>query len=298
MTVVPVLEVGGTHVTAARVDTARWAVPRGSTIRSNLDSGGEIQDIVAALAGAGRRAHPRPVRRWGVAVPAPFDYEAGVAWFSDVGKFDSLHGLDLRVALRHVLSSAEVHFVNDAEAITTGQWLSGAARGARRALGVTRGTGVGSAWLVNGVAVQEGPGVAPGGRLDLLEVDGSPLEHLVSRRAMLAPYAQLAGDDAPVADAVDLAEWARGGNSAVAARALHEAMRALGAVLAPRGAAFEADVIVVGGSVALSSDLVVPPLAAAVDDVAALTGCTVRLVPAQTGVDGALIGAAREAVSH
>lgn len=284
MTVVPVLEVGGTHVTAALVDTAVWRA--GSVFRRGLDSGAAAEDIVAVLAGAGRQAHPHRAARWVVALPGPFDHATGVAWFSEVGKFDALYGFDLGAALRRTLPCDEVRFVNDAAAFTTGQWLSGAARGANRTVGVTLGTGVGSAWLVAGVAVRDGPGVPPGGRLDLVAVDGVPLEHLVSRRAVLAGYARLVGDRAAGVDVVDVAERARTGDRA-AARALREAMSVLGAVLAPRTAAFEAEVVVVGGSIALSWDLVGPPL------VAALTGRTARVLPARADVDCTLVGAVR-----
>ena len=262
---IPVLEIGGTHVTAALVDPSEWTV--GSVHRRALDSGASAASIVAVLADAGR---PFRARRWVVALPGPFDYSAGVGWFAEVGKFDALHGVDLGAALRRALPCSSVCFVNDAVAFATGQW-----RGEHRLVGVTLGTGVGSAWLVDGVAIRDGPGVPPEGRLDLVTVDGGPLEDLVSRRAILAAYP--AG-----VDVVDVASRARAGDAA-AARALEEAMSVLGAVLAPRAAAFGADVVVVGGSIARSWDLVGPPLAARLPGV----------VPAQAEVERTLIGAVR-----
>lgn len=277
MTVVPVLEIGGTHVTAALVDTAVWRA--GSVCHHGLDSGAAAEEIVATLVGAARHVRPHRARTWVVALPGPFDHETGIAWFAEVGKFDALHGFDLGAALRRALPCAEVRFVNDAEAFATGQWLVAAAD---RLVGVTLGTGVGSAWLVGGVAVHDGPGVPPGGRLDLVTVDGVPLEELVSRRAVLAAYARLAGDRAADADVVDVASRARTGDAA-AARALGDAMAVLGAVLAPRAAAFGADVVVVGGSIAMSWDLVGPPLAARIP----------RMVPARAGEESTLVGAVR-----
>ncbi|MDQ3403643.1 MAG: ROK family protein [Actinomycetota bacterium] len=294
MTVVPVLELGGTHVTAARVDVTEWNVRVGSVVRRGLDSRADVDEIVATLIDVCRRVHPHPAQHWVVAAPGPFDYAAGVAWFADVGKFDTLHGFDLGDRMRRELSCQQVYFVNDAEAFATGQWLSGAARGARRMVGVTLGTGVGSAWLVDGLAVFDGPGVPPGGRLDLLDVAGSPLEDLVSRRAILSRYASLAPDGAKDVDVVDVARRARFDDSA-AARAMREAMMVLGAVLAPRVAAFEAEVLVIGGSIARSWDLVGPPLATAMAEVAAVTGRSVRLVPASDN-ESTLLGAVHATV--
>ncbi len=295
MKVVPVLEVGGTHVTAALVDTSAWRVAPGSVVRRDLDAAAPSQEIVAVLGSTGRRVHPDPAAQWCVAIPGPFDYQAGVAWFAGVGKFDALYGLDLGRALLRALRTEAVHFVKDAEAFTIGEWLVGAARDCRRAVGVTLGTGVGSAWLVDGSAVREGPGVPPEGRLDLLEVDGAPLEQSVSRRAILARYATLAGEAAAGVDVVDVAERARSGEAA-ALRTLHETLSMLGGVLAPRAAAFDADVVVVGGSIASSWDVVGPPLVAAVAGVTTSSGRVVRLVPAEGGADAALVGAARAAV--
>ena len=43
-------------------------------------------------------------------------------------------------------------FVNDAEAFGLGEWRAGAARGRRRAVAITLGTGVGSVFVADGGA--------------------------------------------------------------------------------------------------------------------------------------------------
>lgn len=133
----------------------------------------------------------------------------GVALFKGVGKFDALYGMDVRAALLDGLRQrpGDVVFLNDAHAFLTGEWSAGTVRGHRRAVGITLGTGVGSAFLADGHICDNGPGVPPEGRMDLTEIGGRPLEDTVSRRAILSRY----GD--PTADVHDIAGRARAGRN-------------------------------------------------------------------------------------
>lgn len=294
---IPVLEIGGTHVTAALVDTGSWRVV-GNAHRTALDAAGTAEEIVATVLDAARSKRPHAGSPWGVALPGPFHYSRGVADYHGVGKFDALRGFDLGDTLRRHLTggTGEVHFLNDAEAFAVGEWLAGAAQGCRRMIGVTLGTGVGSAFLIDGLGQRRGPGVPPDGRLDLLEIDGRPLEDTVSRRAILARYAALtrATADEPV-DVRDIASRARSGDVG-AGLAITGPLRALGRVLAPSAALFGADVVVVGGSISLAWDVIEAPLRDGMSE--ATTGGSVAftLAPAQRTAEAALLGAAWHAV--
>ena len=239
---VPVLEIGGTHVSAALVDlAARQVVSK--VVRHDLDAAGSATDLLDAMAAAGR-AVGRAGATWGVAMPSPFDYDAGIGRFTGVGKFDALHGVDVRAGLVGRLDAGAVVFGNDADAFGVGEFLAGAAAGCARAVCLTLGTGVGSAWLADGVPVDDGPLVPPEGRVHLLTVHGAPLEDAVSRRAIRAAYG--AGVDVAV-----IAERARAGEEHAAA-VLHHAFTTLGRALAPWVSDFGAQRVVVGGSIARS----------------------------------------------
>lgn len=283
---IPVLEIGGTHVTAALVSPRTAAVA--TRVRRPLDAQARAEDILGAVLRCARALPTPPAgARWGVALPGPFDYESGVALFADVGKFESLYGVDVRAALLDGLpgSPSGVAFRNDAHAFLAGEWAAGAARGHTRAVGITLGTGVGSAFLADGELHTTGPGLPPEGRMDLARIGGRPLEEVVSRRAILARYGAAAGTGggpgaggagsggrptgaiaavgADVAvDVREIAERARAGEER-ARRVLDAAFGALGAELGPRLAAFRATALVVGGSMAESWDLVAPSLTTA-----------------------------------
>lgn len=261
MTSRPVLEVGGTHVLASRIDAATWRVEPGSAHRLPLDSGGTAETILATLADCARRLGLAPPETLAVAIPGPFDYPAGIGRFRGVGKFDALAGVDVGRALRGRLvpPPARVTFVNDAEAFGLGEWLVGAARGHQRAVAITLGTGVGSVFVAAGRAVAAGPSVPPGGHVHRLTLDGRPLEETVSRRAILASYRRLAPAAGGGLDVREIAALARGGDE-TAGRVFSETFCRLGAALAPWLARFGAQVLVAGGGLTASWPLIEPPL--------------------------------------
>ncbi|MFD3453248.1 ROK family protein [Streptomyces sp. NPDC058691] len=270
---VPVLEIGGSHVAAALVDPATRTVRPGTRRAAPLAPHGSAREIVDGVARCAASLPPAGTT-WGVALPGPFDYAAGVARYRGVGKFDALDGVDVGAALRHVLGErmAAVTFVNDAHAFLLGEAAAGAAAGHRRAVGITLGTGVGSAFLADGTCVVSGPDVPPQGRADLLTVDGRPLEETVSTRALVRRFAATGeeGDVTGVAGVKsaagvrDVAERARAG-SGQARRVLDEAFEALGLALGLWIVRFGASAVVVGGSVAGAWDLIEAPLLRGLD---------------------------------
>lgn len=251
---VPVLEVGGTHVSAALIDPADWRVD--TTTRLPLDADGPATAILDRFGEAAGALTVSASNTWGVAMPDPFDYQRGIGQFEGVGKFSTLRGVDVGAALRDRLGAA-VTFVNDADAFALGEWAAGAAVGVRRCVGITLGTGIGSGWLVDGAVVD--PGEPPGGRLHRMHVAGAPLEDVVSRRAIRAAYVAAGGDVA--ADVRQIAHAARAGETR-AHDVLAPAFAALGDVIGRCAANFRADLLVIGGSMSASWDVLEQPFRA------------------------------------
>jgi glucokinase len=289
---VPAIEVGGTHVAAGLVDATTMRVLPGTAVRRSLDAAGTAAEILATIAGAASSVAQQasPASTWGVAIPGPFDYERGIGRFEGVAKLDALHGVDVRGALIERIgpSAGRMVFLNDADAFALGEWAAGGGAGHRRVVGVTLGTGVGSAFLADGAIVDDGPSVPPEGRVDLLRIGDRPLEDTVSRRAIVGRFAALSGSR-PDHDVHDIAERARLGD-AVAQHVLDEAFRALAATLAPWLVRFEATCLVVGGAMSGSWDLVAPALRTELGT----TG--VVLVPAALPEEAVLIGTAMRVI--
>lgn len=308
------MDVGGSHVTAAVVDppvlvdlavaaegpevrgtwTERAAeidphAPRDVLLDQLTAPARAVAESLAAAAtgeGAGIAA-ARPLRGWAVAMPGPFDYAAGSGTFAGVDKFASLAGVDLRGAFadRLGVSPERVRFCNDAVAYGIGEWAVGAGSRARRMVCLTLGTGVGSSFLDAGVEVDSGPLVPAHGEVHRLTIAGRPLEATMSSPALRSAFRDRSGQEPSVEE---ICARARAGDP-LAVQVLHTALRALGAAVGPWIDRFDADTVVVGGSIARSWDVVGPGFR---DGLAAVGASAPVVVPADLGAQAPLVGAA------
>jgi glucokinase len=301
------LDVGGTTIDAACVSADGTVI--GDLRESASPSAGTKDEIVAALAraidGARDRVSPdpqaasggSPVTACGIAIPAPFDYTAGVSHMTH--KFQAIRGLKLGVLLTEA-TGLPVSFVNDADAFGLGVSWRQFPDAARLAV-VTIGTGLGGGFIENGRSLAEDPRVPPGGEVWDLPFEGGILEDYVSARGVASLYEKaLSGKAAGNAggrhhqpSARGVSELARRG-SQPALRAYQAMGTALGRGLAPVLARFAPEKIVIGGQVAQSLDLFGPAVADA------LTAAGLPEIPVLPAAPGnlALLGAARVAVSR
>jgi glucokinase len=277
------LDIGGTHVSAGRIELRSASVDPAGRVRIRFSPAGDRAELVGAILRAARSISGPDVLRWGVAVPGPFDYAMGVSRMAH--KLEALRGVDLRSELSAAVGlpvSSAARFLNDADAFLLGEWWAGAARGHRRAVGITLGTGLGSGFVAGGRLVHGGPCVPDGGELHRLRFRGAPVEETISRGAVLERYAE------DGVDVDEIAGRARAGEPR-ARRVFDDLGDALAEFLVPSLRAFEPTCLVVGGSIARSFDLLEARLRAGLEDVESL-----RMVTAAERLDDApLLGAAR-----
>lgn len=288
-TTVPVLEIGGTHVTAATVRLAPTADQHvAATItrsaRGGIPADGTADAIAGSVVDVVRTVDPgHDHPGWGVAIPGPFDYQRGIGLFRGVGKFAALNGVDVGELLCRHGGITAISFVNDADAFGLGEYVAGAGSGYDPAVYLTLGTGVGSAFIRSGRCVHDDPEVPPDGHAYRIMIDGVPLEDRMSRRAIITAWLRRTGEHADVAD--------------LAARAVHDqradAVFADGYEALARGMidhlrAFDARAVIIGGSIAGSWWLVEKHLVTALRRL----GCTIPVLPAARPDEAPLIGAA------
>lgn len=293
---IPALDVGGTHVSAAFVDPSDWSVVLGTWRSHPLNSSGTRDEIVNDLVECARglcadadASTTELQRAWGISMPGPFDYENGIGQFEGVAKFKALNGVSVGEILRTEMSAEvdRITFINDAQAFLLGEVRGGVVQGFDRVVGITLGTGIGSAFIADGAIVDNGPTVPMNGYTYLLEVGGRPMEETISRMAIRRAYVARSGDSAEP-EVVEIAQRARDGD-VIASQVFRSTYVSLGEVLRPWIVKFGAQAIVVGGSIAKSWDLVGPALS----DGLALDG--VQLRQSQLFDDAALVGAAAHA---
>ncbi len=181
-------DVGGSHATAALIRAASLEMLAVDSYA--IDSQAPAEEVLRDLEAVGKQvlANYPTADLLGIAMamPGPFDYEEGVSRIHNLTKYDNLYGVNLRraMAVRFPRVAPEaVRFVNDAQAALLGEVHCGAAVGVSRVMGLTLGTGVGSAFVVDGRIVTTGPGVPAQGYVYCLPWNGGTLEgcHLGAR---------------------------------------------------------------------------------------------------------------------
>ncbi len=275
-------DVGGSHVAAAICYAADFRLgPVFSAPHSAASSSSAFLDLLHEL---GMKAGSGSGEMMGamLAVPGPFDLQAGVSLMQH--KLPYLYKVDLRrgLAERFGFELAQVRFLNDADAYLLGEIGAGAARGFRRVVGLTLGTGIGSAFAIDGHLATTGAGVPPGGEIWNLPYEGGIVEDFISSRAIVGNYERRTGKKKEV---VDLAAAAPSDHAAQ--QAFSEFGRHLGVVIGTRLADFHAEVVVLGGGISRAANLFLPAVEAQIGDLsvelrvselkdkAALVGCGV-----------------------
>ena len=216
-----------------------------------------------------------------LAMPGPFDYAQGISWMKH--KMPYLYGVNVSEALaaRFGWKTSQVRFLNDAAAYLLGEVGAGAARGVKRVVVFTLGTGVGSGFAVDGKVVTEGKGVPPGGEIWNVPYEGGIVEDQISTRALQRAYKERTGQEREVAS---IAHYATGGESA-SVEVFEEFGKELGIALKRLLADFAPDVVVLGGGISRSAHLFLPAAKAE------LVGTNFEVRIAELGDNAPLAGA-------
>jgi glucokinase len=247
------VDIGGSHITAAIVDLDKGILVKDSIKRNEVNSRNDKEAILTAWCKVIRNANGGNLNencRIGIAMPGPFDYKNGISLIKDQDKFNSLFGLNIKneLAERLNISSSNIKFVNDAASFMYGEANYGAAKGYNNALGITLGTGLGSATAINGVAKDA--------ELWNSKFLGGIAEDYLSTRWFLKKYSDLTGKEVDgvkkLSAIVKVDPYAR--------QVFNEFGRALGHFLADFIKNTGSEVVVLGGNISKSFDLFGPPL--------------------------------------
>lgn len=273
--VVLVVDIGGTKTTvglADRADTVLAAATAPTPAAEGPDA--VVRTVVALAATVMAREGVVVACGLGVATAGVVDVLRGII-VSSTDTMAGWPGTELAARLREALGdllapTAPVHVQNDVDAHALGESRHGAAAGARSALVVAVGTGVGAGVVIEGRMLRGAHHVA--GEIAHMPVPGAEhlrcpcgrdghLEAIGSGVGMHRHYLSLGGD--PVApDARDVVARAREGDP-LARRALAESAAAVGRGIAGAVTLLDPERVVVTGGVAQIGDDWLAPLRAA-----------------------------------
>ncbi|MCW3464635.1 ROK family protein [Chitinophaga nivalis] len=275
------IDIGGSHITAALVDLETRAIKEGSWNRKRINSQGSAADIIdewAAVINEVFAATNTDSRYMGIGMPGPFDYEQGISLMKDQHKYDALYGLNVKALLAAKLGMDATHirFINDAGCFLQGETFSGAAAGRQHVIGLTLGTGLGSAVYHGGLAKDADLWCTP-------FLDGMAEDYL-STRWFVKRYHEISGET--VADVKALVERIAVDDRVT--KIFHEFAVNLAAFLEDFVAAESPEVVVLGGNIANAAALFLPEVTAQL----AAKQMQVPVVTAVLGEKAAILGAA------
>lgn len=275
------IDIGGSHLTAALVDEATRKFVPDSYLRVRVNSKGTAEEILGIWTKAIEdtfQAYPVANKRIGIAMPGPFDYANGISLIKGLDKYEALYKLNVKQILsqRLSISPASILMMNDAACFLRGEVYYGAARGYQDVIGITLGTGTGSAMHHNGVTHDANLGPAP--------FMDSIADEYFSTRWFVKRYRELTGTT--VKDVKALTDLYQ--TDANVKTIFAEFVKNLVVFLEGFVKAEKPQVIVMGGNIAQCSDLFLSDLSAQL----ATKAITVPIVRAELGEEAAILGAA------
>lgn len=271
------MDVGGSHVTACVTDLHTMKIVPGSTRRYTVDPAASPEGILDVLSRTIRETLTQPLCAelyLGIAMPGPFDYEQGISYIQGLGKYEQLYGLNIKEMLAERLGvpATQIRMMNDATAYLLGEVCDREDLCRQRVVGVTLGTGLGSAWYHNGVT-------HAGGLYKLPYLDGMA-EDYISTRWFLQQYSgkvsgvrELAGKYATESEVRNL--FTTFGEN-------------LARILLKQFPPGSQDALIIGGNIARAWDLFIPSMKAVLQT----NGSTMQVLPAEKGEQAPMLGAA------
>ncbi len=252
------IDIGGSHITCQLFDMAESRLT-GNKVRIPVDGNGTKETIlknwVQAIVQATSGTNLHDLAGIGFAMPGPFDYKNGIAWFDkNVDKFHLLTGVDVKRELLRILdlpATFPIRFLNDAASFAVGAAKVEPASKFNRIIALTLGTGFGTTFIKNGLPVAGEDGIPEDGFLYHIPFQNSIADEYFSTRWFLNEFKNQTGREiSGVKELVELAE------NDLKVRNLFSTFGSnLGTFLVPWLQKYKAECIVLGGNISKSYPL-------------------------------------------
>lgn len=253
------LDMGGTFLKSAIVSSEGEIVQE--TFRkipslSNCSKDVIIENMLKTLLIQLERARELniEIKGIGIGIPGPADYERGILYIPPkLNKYHAVYGLSLRDEIVQHLNVDNVIFELDSFLFLRGESWLGAAKNLNRVIGITLGTGMGSAFMINGEIVIDETITPPEGWIGGLAYGDGIVEDIISARWITSQYKKLKGIDKDL-EVEEIAHFAEQGDQ-TCQKIFEELGVNLKSVLEPIALKFRPDSIIFGGQISKSFKL-------------------------------------------
>jgi glucokinase len=184
------VDIGGSHITAALVDLQNHKIIPLSLTRKHINSKGTAAEIIhdwADVINECSAGLPGLSKKIGIAMPGPFNYKEGISLIRNLDKYEALYDLNVKklLATELEIDVQNISLMNDASCFLKGEIFGGAAIECNNVIGITLGTGLGSARFHDGEIFD--------GDLYYLPFKDGTAEDYLSSRWFLKRYKELTG---------------------------------------------------------------------------------------------------------
>lgn len=250
-------DIGGGHIETAVIDLETFEVVEGSRSYEEVKHTEAAETILSSWAKSINTSvekainfgnvHKEDIEGIGLAVPGPFDYADGYSLMKH--KFAALYVNNIRneLAIRIDFKADSIRFANDAESFLLGAVLMDK-NPIKEAIGVTLGTGFGSAFYSDNVSRD--------GELWCVPYKGGIAEDSISTRWFIARYKELTGK--MINGVVDLYNTIK--TDPYSQQIFTEFGETLRDFLIPLIEKRNADTLVLGGNISKASEYFIAPL--------------------------------------
>ncbi|TYB94753.1 MAG: ROK family protein [Kosmotoga sp.] len=253
------VDVGGTSLKYALVDLRgqiTGSYPKSRSINSKGDCEEILKSFIDVFREMFKDANNESMKPLGIScgVPGPFDYKRGISLIKGLDKYNAIYGVNLKNEFRNRLNLSKnfpVLFEEDSAVFLRGEAWFGAAKNYNNIIGITLGTGFGSAFMRNRKIVRSGPGVPPLAWIGGIPYGEGIFDDYASKRGIEKNYEKMCNKNLGVKE---IAIEARSGNHC-AKEVFENLGELIGSFTRPIVSDFDADCVLMGGQISNAFDL-------------------------------------------
>ncbi|WP_108866214.1 ROK family protein [Aquimarina aquimarini] len=286
------VDIGGSHITVARIDSQSHDIPDSNIISSSINSAAQANKIIdqwihvlqKSIDAIGKES----LEGICIAMPGPFDYQQGIFAYKMEHKYTALYGLNIKeiITKRLALSkSTPVRFYNDAACFGIGEFWKGKLKSIEKTIGITLGTGFGATFLSNGLPMLTGKGIPENGELyNIVFKEGIADEYFSTRWFIKKYYEKTGVSINGVKDLIHVTA-----SKIIVNQIFKEFSLNLATFLSPWLKGYDTDAIVIGGNIAKAWDFFAEDLQKELEN----QGCFTKIYQSDLREKAILLGSAR-----